>query len=207
MYYPLSQITPNLYTNGEEYVNSVTQENYIGYYFKTSKGEYFTGRNASDKPNILLIPFVDHGLIVDTRANDNSISFYNLDNKDVIFYLLLNQKTQKEIYTSLPVIPTYNPSKPTPQDYQNGEFRRYFCKKTNDLIYIEIDKITYDKLISKDPQIEYALYFGFNIPWSLTGDKQTVAQTNKNIVELTMKRSRLPKFNNYLKEDYIKYYQ
>jgi hypothetical protein len=207
MYYPLSQITPNLYTNGEEYVNSVTKETYVGYYFKTSKGEYFTGRNTSDKPNIPLIPFVDHGLIVDSRANDNSVSFYNLEDNDVMFYLLLNNKTQKEIYTSLPSIPTYNPTSPSQQDYQIGEFRRYFCKKTNDLIYLEINKDTYDKLIAKDPQIEYSLYLPFNISWQITGDKQQVARTNKNIVELTMKRLSLPKFNLYLREDYTKYYK
>jgi hypothetical protein len=41
----------------------------------------------------------------------------------------------------------------------------------------------------------------------LTGDKQTVARVNKNVVELTMIRQKLPKFNLYLKEDYTKYFQ
>jgi hypothetical protein len=53
----------------------------------------------------------------------------------------------------------------------------------------------------------FSLYFGFNIPWSLTGDKQKVAQTNKNIVEIAMKRQKLYKFDEYLKQDYLKYYQ
>ena len=34
MYYPKSQITPNLYTNGGEFVYADTKEAYSGYYFK-----------------------------------------------------------------------------------------------------------------------------------------------------------------------------
>ena len=34
MYYPKSQITPNLYTNGDEFVSSVDNSGYSGYYFK-----------------------------------------------------------------------------------------------------------------------------------------------------------------------------
>ena len=49
MYYPKSQITPNLYTNGNEFVYEDSGLFYNGYYFKTSKGEYFTGRNQDDR--------------------------------------------------------------------------------------------------------------------------------------------------------------
>ena len=56
MYFPLSQITPNLYTNGNEFIIQSTQQPYIGYYFKTSKGQFYTGRTPSDSPNLLLIP-------------------------------------------------------------------------------------------------------------------------------------------------------
>ena len=55
MYYPKSQITPNLYTNGNEFVYANTKEPYSGYYFKTSTGKYFTGRNQDDRPNVELI--------------------------------------------------------------------------------------------------------------------------------------------------------
>jgi hypothetical protein len=207
MYYPLSQITPNLYTNGGEYINASTQEQYAGYYFKTSKGQYFTGRNTNDKPNILLIPYVSDGVINIETPNDISNSIYNIDDVDVINFLILNKKTSKDIQSAAPGIPLFNPTTPSSQDYQNNEFRRYFAKKTNELTYVEISKSTYEKLINKDPQIDFSLYFGFNIPWSLSGDKQKVAQTNKNIVEIAIKRQKLYKFDEYLKQDYLKYYQ
>ena len=50
MYFPKSQITPNLHTNGNEYTIKSTGENYIGYYWKSSSGKFFTGRTPQDMP-------------------------------------------------------------------------------------------------------------------------------------------------------------
>jgi len=202
MYYPKSQITPNLYTNGEEFVFKTNLSPYKGYYFKTSKGEYFTGRNQNDLPNEPLIPqALPDSPNLDT-SNPTLQTFISQDyDVNVLTYIALKNPN---LITTLP---QYSPTIPTPQDYQNNEFRRYFAKKTNELTYVEISKSTYEKLINKDPQIEFSLYFGFNIPWSLTGDKQKVAQTNKNIVEIAIKRQKLYKFDEYLKQDYLKYYQ
>jgi hypothetical protein len=202
MYYPKSQITPNLYTNGEEFVFKTNLSPYKGYYFKTSKGEYFTVRNQNDLPNEPLI----------TQAIPDSP---NLDTSNPTLQTFISQDYDVNVLTYIALknpnlittLPQYSPTIPTPQDYQNNEFRRYFAKKTNELTYVEISKSTYEKLINKDPQIEFSLYFGFNIPWSLTGDKQKVAQTNKNIVEIAIKRQKLYKFDEYLKQDYLKYYQ
>ena len=58
MYFPKSQITTNLYTNGGTYVykDSPEGEYYIGFYFKTSKGKYYTGKNPNDTPVQEIIP-------------------------------------------------------------------------------------------------------------------------------------------------------
>jgi hypothetical protein len=104
-------------------------------------------------------------------------------------------------------IPPYFATLPTEQDYQNGEFRRYFCKKTNEILYIEISKTTFDLLINKSPDILWPLYSPFNIAWQLTGGKEQVARINKNIVDLTSVRLQLPKFGDYLNNNYLKYYR
>lgn len=44
MYYPKSQLTTNLSTNGKEYQLVDTGESYVGSYFKTSDGKYYTGK-------------------------------------------------------------------------------------------------------------------------------------------------------------------
>jgi len=217
MYYHKSQITPNLYTSGNEFVIQPTNEIYTGYYFKTSKGQYFTGKNTDDRPNQQLVPLSQdiNNQPPTTLSTSPGFIAFTYDGTEEFYEELPYNETLVSQYTSLknvdlnkkvfPVV--FSPVLPTPEDYKIGEFRRYFAKKTNEVLYLEINKDTYDKLINQSPQIEFSLYRGFSIDWQLTGDKQQVARTNKNIVGLTMKRLTLPKFDQYLKQDYTKYYQ
>ena len=219
MYYPLSQITPNLYTNGNEYALNPNDPStiYSGYYWKSSEGKFFTGKTPQDINVQQLYPILSIDLTnypnISTNFSYNSIE---LNSKDIFgesttegFNINLNNYIYlKNINPStIQLIPTYSPQLPTQQDYQIGEFRRYFCKKTNEIIYVEINKDQYDKLIAKDPQILWQLYLPFFIDWQLTGDKQQVAKVNRNIVLLKSKNLKLPAFSLYLKEDYTKYYQ
>ena len=213
MYFPKSQITPNLYTNGSEFF--LNGESYTGYYFKTSKGKYFTGKTPNDLPNLELLQFTQDFWEATAETELTGKAFVQLaDNYDGLVYDNQTQDPRNNsIYNNLKpqqqttFLPYYNPQQPTQQDYQNAEFRRFFCKKTNEIIYIEIDVTQYNKLISKNPEILWQLYLPYNITWQLIGDKQQVARVNKNMVELTSKNLKLPYFNLYLKEDYTKYYQ
>ena len=225
MYFPKSQITPNLYTNGGEFIYALNNRPYIGYYFKTSTGKIYTGRNQDDRPNELLNPITNQANEIDNTANPNPQSSValpfegafpqnanvandavtpNYSEELVIDYL----NAKKISLNSLPsaIIPTYNPVLPTQQDYQNGEFRRYFAKKTNEIQYVEINLDTYTKLVAKNPQVLWQLYEPFNLTWQLTGNKEQVGRVNFNTVELTSKRKKLPRLGDYLKSNYIKYY-
>jgi hypothetical protein len=51
------------------------------------------------------------------------------------------------------------------------------------------------------------LYQPFFIDWQLTGDKQQVAQVNKNAIELVVFKNKFFGLNEYLKLDFLKYYQ
>jgi hypothetical protein len=202
MYYPLSQIKTNLYTNGGEYVLFNTKENYIGYYWKTSDGKIYTGKTPQDPPASELI-LADTNPINPVAQNSNIPVILNQNNFENTTYFNLKNINTFEISLT----PVYSPTQPTQQDYQIGEFRRYFCKKTNEIQYIEISKDQFDLLVAKDPQILWQLYFPFFIPWDITGTKEQVARVNKNIVDLTIKNLRLPRFNDYIKNDYTKYYK
>ena len=103
-------------------------------------------------------------------------------------------------------VPTYYLNSPTEQDYQNGTFPRYFCKKANELIYIEISKSTFDKLTNQDPNIYWQLYVPFQINWKLTGSQEDVFKVNRNIVEIAINKNKLYKFDDYLKKDYLKFW-
>jgi len=202
MYYPLSQIKTNLYTNGGEYSLFSSGQPYAGYYYKTSNGQYFTGKTPQDLPSEELIPIVAYTPPLPELPSAPVLNLDQEDIKNIPYISLTNTDVNQVVYT-----PYYNPQLPTQQDYQIGEFRRYFCKKTNEIIYIEINKDQYIKLATKDSQILWQLYQPFFIDWQLTGDEQQVAKTNRNMVLLTSKNQKLPAFNLYLKEDYTKYYQ
>ena len=201
MYYPLSQIKSNLYTNGGEYVIFSSKENYVGYYWKTSDGRYFTGRTPQDTPTNELSKALEYNPLPESQVQQNILNSINQEDTRNVPYL--NNKNINTLQTTL--LPTYAPTYPSFQDYQVGEFRRFFCKKTNEIQYIEIDPKQYSLLTNKDPQILWQLYYPFNIPWNISGNTETTARVNKNVVELAMKQLKLPRFNDYLKNDYIKY--
>jgi hypothetical protein len=214
-YYPLSQITTNLNTNGSEFVYASTNQEYKGNYWKNSKDEYFTGKTPQDTPveKLIKIVYNEDNFLSSGKNATSTIALFPKDPDPVMLnygegrsiseYLILKKVNQTKII----YIPSYFATLPTQQDYQNTEFRRYFCKKANEIIYLEISKETYDKLVSQDSQIEYSLYIPFYLPWQLTGEREQVYKTNKNITELTSVRQKLPMLAEYLKMDFTKYYK
>jgi len=208
MYYPKSQIKTNLYTNPGEFVNATTLEPYSGYYFTISTGKFFTGKTPQDVPNTEIIRSSNLSETLTTPKTDVFIESPT-DTSTLPSQLFTSEYnnitgTPDIVFSN---IPPYFATLPTEQDYQNGEFRRYFCKKTNEILYIEISKTTFDLLINKSPDILWPLYSPFNIAWQLTGGKEQVARINKNIVDLTSVRLQLPKFGDYLNNNYLKYYR
>jgi hypothetical protein len=199
-YYPKNRIITNLYTNGNEYAVESTGQVYKGYYHKLYTGELFTGKTPEDKPVEKLINLPDvpeelHSDVNFTPVYTSEVAYGNLE------YLNIINPSLAPKNLPYPIVP-----QPTPQDYQIGEFRRYFAKKINEVKFIEINKDTYDNLNSQNSSWLWELYQVFFIPWSITGDKQTVAKTNQNIVMLTMQRLNIYGFDKFLKENYIKFW-
>jgi len=217
MYYPLSQIITNLYTNGSEFsIAPDGNENtiYIGYYWKTSKGDFFTGRTPDDSPIVKLYPLalnpIKENNILPLAKDNISVNFLTEEifpEDAIINDNLLTYVKISNFNNSKPQLPYYSITLPSDKDYQTGEFIRFFCKKANENNYIEIDKEYYNKLVKNDRSVTFEYYIPFNISWRLTGDKEQVYKVNKNVVELTMKQQKLPMFDLYIKKDYTKYYK
>jgi hypothetical protein len=196
MYYPKSQIQTNLYTNGNQYVLSTTKTPYVGYYYETSSGKKYTGRTPNDGANILLI--LDEQLFSTNLTPDINPNL--IETQDSL---------SNGAYTLNPPIrslPQFNPTLPTPQEQSLGAFTRYFCKKNNELRYIETNKTTYDQLKSKDSKIAWDLYTPLEVLWNIKGTKEQVTRANKTTIALLEQRQKWYGFSQYLKEDYLKYY-
>lgn len=208
MYYPKSQIVTNLYTNGQEYVLKSNNQNYIGFYWKTSDGKFFTGKTPEDKNiqeliNATSISSLQYSNLTSEAFEVKNISVY-LNNSNTIAeeYNKINSK-----FLNINNIPlSFNPQ-PTQDDYDLGEFTRYFCKKTNEIRYLEINKDTYEKLLGQDSSYLWQLYTPFKYQWLISGDKETVYKTNYNITNYMIVKFKFPLFNKFLKEDYLKFWK
>jgi hypothetical protein len=218
-YFPKSQIKTNLYTNGSEYILSTTKESYEGAFYQISNGNKYTGKSPQNPPNILLISIntndpspTDFNL----RNNSNIIEVYsqmqsgidftitdfpiNTSLLDITNYLDPNNTTER-------LIPNINTPLPSTQDNQNGQFYRYFAKKSNELRYLETDKDTYQKLNAKDSKIAWDLYNPVKILWTLKGNKELVYSSNKGTILSIEQNLKWYGFSQYFKDNYTKYYQ
>jgi hypothetical protein len=196
MYYPKSQIKTDLYTNGGQYALSTSNQDYKGYYYEISNGEKYTGRNPQDGPNILLT----EPLSINNPTISNTTT--QTPTQQIIYTV------NESVSTSLPnrTIPQFNPTIPTDSDKSLGVFSRYFCKKTNELIYLEINKQTYDQLNNKNPNIAWDLYTPQLVLWQIKGNQEQTYLANKNNVSLLEQKQKWYGFSQYFKEDFSKYY-
>ena len=194
MYYPKSQIKLNLYTNGGEFILSITNQPYQGYYYEISTGQQYTGKNPQDGPNINL-------LLIPHDPNEAFLGVGERKDMPITFDLPYDQSPQ-----NIRFIPLFNPTLPTPQDNQNGQFNRYFCKKNNETRYLEIDKDTYQQLQKRDPKIAWDLYTPIIVLWIIQGNQTQVYNSNKATVQAIETNAKWGGFSQYFQEKYLKYY-
>jgi hypothetical protein len=195
MYFPKSQIKPNLFTNGGEYILSTSLEEYKGYYYKVSNGKYFTGKNPQQSPNIEIIS-------IQSPIQTNQSPF----NPPLEITLEPEFEYNPNTPPQTRSIPQYNPIPPTTLEKQNGQFTRYFCKRNNELKYIEINLDTYTLLSTQSSQIAWDLYTPSSLVWQIQGDKNTVYASNQSSVHLVEKTQTWYGFSQYFKGDFLKYY-
>ena len=216
IYYPLSQIKPNLYTNGKEYALVSTGEAYKGYYYALSNGKKYTGKKPKDFPNLLLtLLSPESPLLNNPNVPTKPKSILTLNSIQEGLSIESNYQdnfrintTYSQINKPLPLrfIPLFNSPSPTQKELNLGQFNRYFCKKTNELKYLEIDKETYDQLKAKDSKIAWDLYEPASLLWVIKGNQEKVFNTNKTSVFKIEQNQRWNGFSQYFKENYSKYY-
>lgn len=199
-YYPKSQIKTSLYTNGGEYSlspsNNTPQASYVGYYYKTSNGNLFSGKDSSASPTYPL--YVIEPSIPDSTTNPEEITlkiFTSIPESSIT----VNQYSSTSNIYKKRTVPSFSLTLPTDQDKQNGYFTRYFCKKNNELKYFEISKTTFDKLQSKDSSIAFDLYSGCSLLWTIKGNLSQVTLSNSTSIANAANFNQWPGFSQYFK--------
>lgn len=211
-YYPKSQIKSSLYTNGGTFTTNplysfdqrTLESSYVGYYYLTSNGKAYTGKNPKDPTTVPLYLITLNS--PEEAVNETNITL-NTISSNPEQSILLNQYTQFPSSQSQRKrsIPSFYLTLPTEQDKQNGYFTRYFCKKNNQLMYFEISQTSYSKLKAQNPTIAYDLYSGLSLQWVIKGDLQQVASVNQSNVNRASSQNNWPSFIQYFK-NFAQYY-
>lgn len=219
-YYPLSQIQTDLFTNGDEYAFKSSKEPYKGPYYKTSDGKTYSGKIPSNQSKEI-IPVNP----VTLEPSDESITFSSISSNTTINIIGGPDETDdSSIYDengnvlynansfgynfqgNARIIPSsYYPSL-TQEQKDNGQFTRYFTKKTNELRYIEIDKPTYDALKSRDNSIAWDLYEPASLIWRIKGNKQEIYTSNRGSALSIEQQFKWPGFHKYFKDKFTQFY-
>ena len=217
MYYPKSQIQENLHTNGGELKPFNSNDEYKGYYFKTSNGEFFTGKSPSDKPNIPL-DFIGEELPI-TNPNSNNLNskrrnaFQSPESEplpDNYFIIEDSYYSAKSIPTNrgeAPRLPQQSKPIPNQDDYKIGEFERYFVKKANENKFIEINEDEYNLFEVQNSKVQFNLYIPIKLTWAITGDRTEVFNRNKSISFLYETRDKLHGFSLSFQNKFDKYFK
>jgi hypothetical protein len=200
MYYPKSKIIPNQYTKGDELVYTSNGIYYTGYYHILADNTIYTGKNPNDGISFRLIfPKNTITPIIQGTSNDELESYtFSTTNTDYDSIRTKQNITPPSLFLLEP--------KYSPPLVKYPSFIRYFVKRTNNNVYIEINKSTYDIISSQDKKWNWAVYFPFNMPWTTSGiSRDDVFKTNRDIVLLTEQRLKLYGFSNYI-TNYTEFY-
>ena len=157
MYYPKAKISTNQYTGGGLLKDTITGETYRGYYYVSFDGRYFSGVSqsiSSDELVLIQSSSIAPGTINPLVAGSSIANFqYDTITKNKMSFL-----NQGGIPT--PIYPS-----PDSDDYDNGQFIRYFMQRiggnAKDIKEISKDGVT---ALNNNP-----LYSTLNLTWKLTG--------------------------------------
>jgi hypothetical protein len=224
MYFPKSQIKTNLYTKGNllRYISS--KEMYIGDYFETSTGQYYSGKTPQNPPIVelelipnnseeyfnitgktttnpsLSTPIIDEQADADELLRSETPSFYTLPQE----YINASSINFNDDVMS----PKNHTYLPTEKDYQFGAIERYFLKSINSYNFIEVNESTFTQYLNNSPLTQYTLFIPIQFSWEISGkDVDKVATTNYNTLVLKQKRLNIRGLVEFFKGKYNQFYK
>lgn len=200
MYYPKNQIQTGFYSNGALAVLT-TNKPYTGPYFNTSDGKSFSGKEPNDGPNLELIPLPNPNIKrKPTPSFDEGDELGNQDPRFLPYnsrYSIITGASRNETpYSPISYYPIL-----TQDNIDNGEFTRYFVKKSNQNLYTEINSNNFAESISSN------LYISFQLPWVISGDKENVRQINAKQIGFIEKNLQIQGLGKFLRFNYLQFYQ
>ena len=202
MYYPKSQIETNLFTPGQEFSTVSDNKEYIGNYWRTSQGLYYTGTNPQDNNVRILtqnIKYDNPGLGSVGETNDDAEVYVSMVPES---YTNANGRRIRNISTPINIVPL-----PTKTDYTNKNFQRYFLKRTTNYSYLETSKNAYTAVVEKNNTVQYDIYDPLALTWNISGKLLDVYKQNYKTVQYKGNVYNWIKFDLSFKNRYARYYK
>ena len=187
LYYPVDEITPNLFTQGKEFMTEDNVE-YIGSYHRYITGEIYTESKWDVRKSKRLIKYVE-------TTTKQSFVYDTLKPNMALKYIQPNAHNV-----------TINKT-----DIRNGYITRYFIKKINNETIIEIDQTQYNSWLQD--VIEKKMHVAISLTWYITGEIQDMTSgvvaipgvISKNQKQVIYASKTLPGLSNIL-TNLLEYY-
>jgi hypothetical protein len=196
MYYPKSQIQTGFYSNSE-LIEARSKQLYTGPYFKTSDGLLYSGKEPNEGKNIVLIyPEDSLGYSRTQLSNRVEVEDYRFTRENTPYSILRGENKNITPYTPIPYYPIL-----TDDNIQNGEFTRYFVKKSNQNSYTEINNNNFINSTSS------TLYISIQLQWVISGEKENVRQINAKQIGFVEKNLQIEGLGEFLRFNYLQFYQ
>jgi len=188
VYYPQSKILTNQNTSGQEYVyKNNTGRVYVGYYHILATGKIFTGKNPRDGQIQELI------LIPDSLFNTDLTNLTSAEKESYKSTAYDNIRSRQNIKP--PNAELIEPKYSEPA-VSYPSFTRYFLRRTNNVIFTEVNQIDFNAIKIRDPEYNFGIYIPFELPWTTSG--ANIAETNQKITLLTEKRFKVYGLSKYI---------
>ena len=170
IYYTKAQVREGLVTEGGEWMFTDNTE-YIGQYHTYTTGEVFSEATFVDGKSRILIPYVD----VQNINQQNEIGIDTAKNFEYDNIKTLDVKKS--------ITPNQNQIQPTDKDIKRGWMERYFAKKVNDDIILELTKEDFDN-VGTENGLDSILWEKFTLRWRITGPIDEILQTNQQTIQI-----------------------
>ena len=168
-YYPTSKVITNLVARSQEFTDPSGRV-YSGKFYLTFDGKAYSGPSPQVGPSkpLTRIP----------SFPDSNISLLNIP------------ETQKnELASKTGIVPNRIPGKPlsyyprpTEEDYRKGYLIRYFLKKENETIVMEISEQEYNSIKNGTIDYDITIYQTATILWKITGPLRSQRKSQYNII-------------------------
>ena len=188
MYYPESKILSNQSTDGTELVYLGTNQPYQGAYHILANGKIFTGKNPRDG-QLSRLEYSNNIKFLEDVADFSSLGPTEIL-KDTKYDLVRQRQNIKSPMSEL-IEPKY--SEPV---VKYPSFKRYFLRRTNNVIFTEVSQIDFNAIKIKDPKYNFGIYIPFELIWTTSG--ANIAETNEKMTFLTEKRFKVYGLSKYI---------